>query len=44
MFEMIREDWRTHERDIWRQGVWVLLAYRFNTELFDDLARAKAAA
>lgn len=29
MFELIREDWRTHERDIWRQGVWVLLAYRF---------------
>jgi serine O-acetyltransferase len=29
MFELIREDWRTHERDIWRQGVWVMVTYRF---------------
>jgi serine O-acetyltransferase len=29
MFELIREDWRTHERDIWRQGFWTLLIYRF---------------
>jgi len=29
MFELIREDWRTHERDIWRQGFWALLIYRF---------------
>lgn len=29
MFNLIREDWRTHERDIWRQGVWVLVVYRF---------------
>ncbi len=29
MFELIREDWRTHERDIWRQGIWVLVVYRF---------------
>lgn len=29
MFSLIREDWRTHERDIWRQGVWVLVVYRF---------------
>jgi len=29
MFELIREDWRTHQRDIWRQGVWTLLIYRF---------------
>ncbi len=29
MFETFREDWRTHERDPWRQGVWVLAVYRF---------------
>jgi serine O-acetyltransferase len=29
MFENIREDWRTHERDPWRQGMWAMLAYRF---------------
>ncbi len=29
MFELIREDWRTYERDIWRQGLWVMLTYRF---------------
>jgi serine O-acetyltransferase len=29
MFELVREDWRTHERDIWRQGFWALLIYRF---------------
>lgn len=29
MFELIREDWRTHERDIWRQGFWTLMIYRF---------------
>ncbi len=29
MFELIREDWRTHERDPWRQGVWALVVYRF---------------
>lgn len=29
IFENIREDWRTHERDPWRQGMWVMLVYRF---------------
>jgi serine O-acetyltransferase len=29
MFELIREDWRTHDGDIWRQGIWVLVVYRF---------------
>ena len=29
MFETFREDWRTHERDPWRQGVWALAVYRF---------------
>lgn len=28
MFENIREDWRTHERDWARQGFWVMLVYR----------------
>jgi serine O-acetyltransferase len=29
MFPLLREDWRTHERDIWRQGLWVMAVYRF---------------
>lgn len=29
MFEHIREDFATHDRDPWRQGVWVMLVYRF---------------
>lgn len=29
MFDNLREDWRTYERDIWRQGLWVMVAYRF---------------
>jgi serine O-acetyltransferase len=29
MFENIREDWATYERDPWRQGMWVMLVYRF---------------
>ena len=29
MFERVREDFATHDRDPWRQGVWVLLVYRF---------------
>ncbi|MEZ5671736.1 MAG: serine acetyltransferase [Thiotrichaceae bacterium] len=29
MFERIREDWRTHDRDFTRQGFWALLVYRF---------------
>jgi serine O-acetyltransferase len=29
MFENLREDWVTHERDIWRQGLWVMAVYRF---------------
>lgn len=29
MFENLREDWQTHERDIWRQGFWVMTTYRF---------------
>lgn len=29
MFALVREDWHTYERDIWRQGLWVMLIYRF---------------
>ena len=29
MFDDIREDWRTYERDPWRQGMWVMLVFRF---------------
>jgi serine O-acetyltransferase len=29
MFENLREDWITHERDPWRQGLWVMVVYRF---------------
>ncbi len=29
MFENIREDWRTHDRQWSRHGFWVLLIYRF---------------
>jgi serine O-acetyltransferase len=28
MFENLREDWNTYERDIWRQGLWVMAVYR----------------
>ncbi|MEK8020882.1 MAG: serine acetyltransferase [Candidatus Parabeggiatoa sp.] len=28
MFENIREDWRTYQHDITRQGFWVMLIYR----------------
>lgn len=29
MFANLREDWRTYEGDIWRQGLWVMCVYRF---------------
>jgi len=29
MFENLKEDWQTYERDIWRQGFWVMIVYRF---------------
>ncbi|MBX7172159.1 MAG: serine O-acetyltransferase [Pyrinomonadaceae bacterium] len=29
MFELLREDWDTYERDIQRQGIWVMAVYRF---------------
>lgn len=29
MFNNLREDWHTHQRDLWRQGLWVMAIYRF---------------
>ena len=29
MFANLREDWVTHECDPWRQGLWVMVVYRF---------------
>lgn len=29
LFENLREDWETYDRDPWRQGLWVMVAYRF---------------
>ena len=29
MFDNFREDWITHERNPWRQGLWVMAVYRF---------------
>lgn len=29
MFENIREDWITYEKDLARQGLWVMVVYRF---------------
>lgn len=29
MFELLREDWQTYDRDIQRQGFWVMAVYRF---------------
>jgi serine O-acetyltransferase len=29
MFELLREDFAAHERDPWRQGVWVMAVFRF---------------
>lgn len=29
MFLNLREDWVTHERDIWRRGLWAMAVYRF---------------
>jgi serine O-acetyltransferase len=29
VFENLREDWYTHHRDISRQGLWIMVVYRF---------------
>ena len=29
MFDNVREDWRVYDKDIFRQGLWVMIVYRF---------------
>jgi serine O-acetyltransferase len=29
MFDNLREDWITYDRDLWRQGLWAMAVYRF---------------
>ena len=29
MFDNLQEDWRTHDRQLFRQGLWVIAVYRF---------------
>jgi serine O-acetyltransferase len=29
MFDNLREDWRTYDKNPWRQGLWVMAVYRF---------------
>jgi serine O-acetyltransferase len=29
MFDNLREDWRTYDRNLFRQGLWVMAVYRF---------------
>jgi serine O-acetyltransferase len=29
MLENLRDDWVTYDRDLWRQGLWVMSVYRF---------------
>jgi serine O-acetyltransferase len=29
MFDNLREDWRIYDRDLFRQGLWVITVYRF---------------
>jgi serine O-acetyltransferase len=29
VFENLREDWRTHDQTVFRQGLWVMVVYRF---------------
>jgi serine O-acetyltransferase len=40
MFENIREDWRTHERQLTRQGLWVMVVYRFGNWRYGIRTRA----
>jgi serine O-acetyltransferase len=39
LFDNIREDWRTHERQITRQGLWVMVVYRFGRWRYGIRAR-----
>ena len=29
MLELLREDWNTYDKDLWRQGFWAMCVYRF---------------
>jgi serine O-acetyltransferase len=40
VFEKIREDWRTHERQWTRQGLWVMVVYRFGNWRYGIRSRA----
>jgi len=40
MFENIREDWRTHDRQWIRQGFWVMVVYRFGNWRYGIRSRA----
>ena len=40
VFENIREDWRTHERDWTRRGLWVMAVYRFGNWRYGIQSRA----
>ncbi len=40
MFENIREDWQTYDRQITRQGLWVMVVYRFGNWRYGIRSRA----
>jgi serine O-acetyltransferase len=40
VFENIREDWRTYERDWTRRGLWVMAVYRFGNWRYGIRSRA----
>jgi serine O-acetyltransferase len=40
VFDNIREDWRTHERQWTRQGLWVMVVYRFGNWRYGIRSRA----
>ena len=40
MFDNIREDWRTYERQLTRQGLWVMVVYRFGNWRYKIRSRA----
>jgi serine O-acetyltransferase len=39
MFDNLREDWRTHDRQLLRQGLWVMAVYRFGRWRYNIRAR-----
>jgi serine O-acetyltransferase len=39
MFDNLREDWRTHDRQLFRQGLWVMAVYRFGRWRYEIRAR-----